>query len=66
VSVQRRLAAAEEQIASAQAAAIKDVRDRAIAVAVGAAQDVVSKQMTAADGNKLIDESIATVEAKLH
>lgn len=65
-SVARRLAAAEDQIASAQAAAIKDVRDRAIVVAVEAAREVVAKQMTAAQGNKLIDEAIGTVEAKLH
>jgi len=66
VSVQRRLAAAEEQIASAQNAAIKDVRDRAIVVATGAAQDIIASQMTATDANKLIDEAISTVESKLH
>lgn len=65
-SVARRLASAEDQIASAQAAAIKDVRDRAIVVAVEAAREVVAKQMTAAQGNKLVDDAIATVEAKLH
>ncbi len=66
VSVARRLASAGEQIASAQAAAVKAVRDQAIVAAVGAAQDVIAAQMTAADGNKLIDEAIATVDAKLH
>lgn len=65
-SVARRLASAEEQIASAQNAAIKEVRDRAIEVAVSAARDVVAKQMTAAQGNALIDDAIASVEAKLH
>lgn len=65
-SIARRLAAAEEQIASAQAAAVKDVRDRAIAIAVAAAGDVIAKQMTAARANKLIDEAIKEVEAKLH
>lgn len=65
-SIQRRLAAAEEQIASAEAAAIKEVRDRAIAIAVAAAGDVIAKQMTAAQANKLIDEAIAEVDAKLH
>jgi F-type H+-transporting ATPase subunit b len=66
VSVARRLAAAEDQIASAQAAAIKDVRDRAIVVAVEAAREVITARMTAADGNRLIDEAISTVDAKLH
>ncbi len=66
VSIARRLAAAEEQIASAQAAAVKEVRDSAISVAIGSAQDIIAKQMTATEGNKLIDAAIADVEAKLH
>ncbi len=65
-SIARRLDAAEEQIASAQAAAVKDVRDRAIAIAVAAAGDVIAGQMTAARANKLIDQSITEVEARLH
>lgn len=65
-SVARRMAAAEEQLASAQASAIKAVRDQAVSAAVGAAQDVIASQMTADRGNKLIDDAIATVEAKLH
>ena len=65
-SVARRMAAAEEQIASAEAAAIRDVRDRAVSLAIGAAQDLIAGQMSAARGNKLIDEAIAVVEAKLH
>ncbi|MGB7242773.1 MAG: F0F1 ATP synthase subunit B [Sulfitobacter sp.] len=65
-SLERRMAAAEEQIASAQAAAIKDVRDQSIAVAVAAARDVLAKQITAADANSLIDSAIAEVDAKLH
>lgn len=65
-SIARRVAAAEEQIVSAQNAAVKDVRDRAAVVAVAAARDVIAKQMTAAEGNKLIDAAIAEVGAKLH
>jgi F-type H+-transporting ATPase subunit b len=65
-SITRRIAAAEDQIASAEAAAIKEVRDRAVVIAIGAARDVIAKQMTAADGNKLIDEGIDVVDAKLH
>lgn len=65
-SIARRLAAAEDQIASAQASAVKDVRDQAIVVAVNAARDVIAKQMTAAQANKLIDAGIADVDAKLH
>ena len=65
-SVARRLVAAEEQIASAEAAAVKEVRDQAIVVAVGAARDIIASQMTAADGNSLIDDAIAQVGAKLN
>jgi len=65
-SIARRLAGAEDQIASAQAAAVKDVRDRAIQVAVAAAGDLMAKTMTAAEGNALIDDAIATVKTKLH
>ncbi len=65
-SITRRLAAAEDQIASAQASAVKEVRDRAISVAIKAARDVVAKQMTAKDATKSIDDAIAEVGQKLH
>ena len=65
-TVERRLAAAEEQIASAQAAAERDVRDQAIKVAVAVAQSVITAQMTSASANKLIDNAISEVDAKLH
>ncbi len=65
-SIERRLKAAEDQIASAESAAIKEVRDRAAQIAVAAAGDVIAKAMTAKDAGKLIDDAIATVEAKLH
>ena len=65
-SIERRLQAADEQIASAEAGAIREVRDRAIAIAIAAAREVIAKEMTAADGNKLIDDAIGVVEAKLH
>jgi F-type H+-transporting ATPase subunit b len=65
-SIERRLKAAEEQIASAEAAALKEVRDRAAAIAVAAAGDVIAKALTAKDAGRLIDDAITTVEAKLH
>ena len=65
-SIKRRLKAAEDQIASAESSAIREVRDEAVRIAIGAAQDVVAKNMTATEGNKLIDEAIAEVDAKLH
>lgn len=65
-SIARRLQAAEDQIASAEASAVKEVRDQAATIAVAAAREVIAKQMTATAGNKLIDEAIAQVDAKLH
>ena len=65
-SIARRMAAAEEQIDSAQAAAVKEVRDQAVVVAIAAAKDVIAKKMTAAEGNALIDSAIAEVDTKLH
>jgi len=66
VSIRRRLKAAEEQIESAKAGAVKEMRDRAIQVAVAAAADVLSKDMDSDRAVALIDQSIKTVEAKLH
>jgi len=65
-SLARRLQAAEEQIASAESAAVRAVRDRAVSVAVAAAADVITKQMTAKAGDALIDDAITQVGAKLH
>ncbi|WP_170387179.1 F0F1 ATP synthase subunit B [Ruegeria atlantica] len=65
-SIARRLAAAQDQIASAEASAVKEVRDQAITVAVSAANAVLAKQMTATQANKLIDAAIADVGEKLH
>ena len=65
-SIARRLAAAEDQIASAEASAVKEVRDQAVVIAVAAAREVIEKQMSAAQANKLIDDAISEVDAKLH
>ncbi|WP_300546893.1 F0F1 ATP synthase subunit B [Roseovarius sp.] len=65
-SIARRLQSAEDQIGSAEARAIREVRDQAVSIAVAAAKDVIAKQMTAAQGNTLIEDSIAEVNAKLH
>ena len=65
-SIERRLKAAHDQIASAQAAAIRDVRDRAIEVAILASAEVMAKGMSAADANALIEASITEVKDRLH
>ncbi len=65
-SVERRIRGAEEQIASARDAAIRDVRDRAVDVATAAAARVVAEHMDEGQAAALIDRSIETVDAKLH
>ncbi len=65
-SIARRLKSAEEQIASAEAGAIRAVREQAVALAVQAAGDVLAKQMTAASTAATIDAAIAQVDAKFH
>lgn len=65
-SIARRVKAAEDQIASAEADAVREVRDRAITVAVAAAQDVVSQGMGPADRDALFDTSLQTVRDRLN
>jgi len=66
VAIERRIKAAEEQILSAEAAAVRQVRERAVAVAVAAAADVLARQMTADAAKASIDTAIDQVAAKLH
>ena len=65
-SIARRVKAAEDQIASAEAAAVREVRDRAVSVAVAAAGDLLAKGMTAKDANAMIEASITEVDARMH
>lgn len=65
-SIQRRLAAAEDQIASAETKAVRSVRNRAVEVAIAAAAESVAKSMGASDANGLIDSAIGEVERRLH
>ena len=65
-SIARRLAAAEEQIASAEAAAVKEVRDTAVNIAVAAARDVIAGAMKAKEAGELIESAIEDVAKRLH
>ncbi|ABD53687.1 F0F1 ATP synthase subunit B [Jannaschia sp. CCS1] len=65
-SITRRLAAAEDQIASAEAKASRAVRDTAASVAVAAAAEVIAGGTSATDQNKMIDEAIEEVGRQLH
>jgi len=65
-SIARRLQAAEDQIANAEGKAVKQVRDRAVDVAIAAAADAIAKSMAGADADNLIDSAIGEVEQRLH
>lgn len=65
-SITRRLAAAEDRIASAEAAALRAVREQAVSVAVAAAGDLLAKQMTAEGADAMIEASIKEVGERLH
>jgi F-type H+-transporting ATPase subunit b len=65
-SVDRRMATAGEQIDAAEQAAIRQVRDRAVIVAVAAARDVIRASMKTSDVEASINASIKEVGAKLH
>ena len=66
VTIARRLRAADEQIAAAEAAALRQVRNTAVKVATAAAGDLISGNLSNAQIKAMMDESIATVEARLH
>ena len=65
-SIERRLAAAGDKITSAEAAAIRSVREQAVNVAVSVAAELLAKQSTAASAKAGIDAAIEQVAAKLH
>jgi len=65
-SIARKLQAAEEQISAAEGAAIRAVRERAVAVAVAAAGDVLARQLASDGSGALIDASIAEVGKRLN
>ena len=65
-SIARRLKAAEEQITSAEEKAIRELRNRAVDVAIAAAAKILADSTTATEANKRIDAAIAEVESRLH
>lgn len=65
-SLARRLQTATEQIDAAEKAAIRQIKDRAVTVAVAAAGDVIRSGVKPQDADDLIDSAIREVGAKLH
>lgn len=66
VSIDRRLKAADEQIALAEANAIRQVKDRAVAVAIAAAADVLRERLGEDRQQQLVDAAIEDVGQRLH
>lgn len=65
-SVARRLRTATEQIEAAEQAAVRQIRDRAVTIAVAAAAEVMRERISKSDSDRLIDTSIDEVGKRLH
>ncbi|MEL6768959.1 MAG: ATP F0F1 synthase subunit B [Pseudomonadota bacterium] len=65
-TVERRLRGAEEQIAMAEASAVREVKDKAVAVAVAAAREIMQQNMSDETVGRLTDEAIQKVGEQLH
>lgn len=66
VSIERRLKAADDQIALAEAEAVKEVKDTAVSVAIAAASKVLSERLDDAKAEGLVDAAIKDAGARLH
>jgi F-type H+-transporting ATPase subunit b len=66
LSIERRLKAADEQIAMAESNAVRQVKDRAVAIAIAAAADVLRARLGQDRAHGLVDEAIEEVGSKLH
>lgn len=65
-NIARKLQAAEEQIAAAEAGAVREVRERAVSVAVAAASEILAQQLSGGKASALVDASIAEVGKRLN
>jgi F-type H+-transporting ATPase subunit b len=65
-SLTRRTKQAEQKIAQAEAAAIKDVRAAATDLAIKAASSIIAENAKGKGGESLIAESIAAVKSRLN
>ncbi len=65
-SLERRARIAEDKIARAEEQALGEVRTAAVNVAIAAAEQIISKKMTAAASKKLVDQSIKDLKTKLN
>ena len=66
LTLARRQQMAVDRIAQAEAAAVKEVREFAIDVAIATAGKVLEAQLAGEAGERLIDEAIEELPKKLH
>ena len=66
VSIERRLKAADDQITLAEETAVKEVKDKAVAIAIAAAAEVLSSKLGGDTAKGLVDTAIKDVGARLH
>ena len=62
----RRSEVAEQKIAQAEAAALKEIRTLTVTVAASAARDLIAANLKKADHEALIKSSTDGLDAKLH
>jgi F-type H+-transporting ATPase subunit b len=65
-SLERRTKQAEQKIAQAEAAAVKEVRSKATDLAIAQAAELLSAKVKGKGGENLIAESIAAVKSRLN
>lgn len=65
-AVARREAQALDRIAQAEATALSEVRDRAVDAAVAAAHRLLVERLDASTADRLVDEAVAGLPARLH
>ena len=65
-SIDRRLQAAQDQIASAENDAVRAVRDRAVAASIAAAAEILAGQVRAGQRSAGIDDAIEDVARRLN
>jgi F-type H+-transporting ATPase subunit b len=65
-SLERRTRQAEQKIAQAETAAIKDVRSKATDLAIAQAAEMLTSKVKGKGGEDLISESIAAVKSRLN
>ncbi len=66
VSIERRLKAADDQIALAESEAVKEVKDKAVSVAIAAASQILTERLGTDKAEGLVDAAIKDVGARLH